>query len=79
MNISWLVWFEENPSATPTTTLENAARRYTKKFGAASNRARVPWDWPESTPASGLFIERCRHIMSRLVHLALDSSLRREV
>ena len=79
MNIAWLVWFEENPSAKPETTLENAARRYTEKFGAAPNRARVPLDWPESAPTNGLFIERCRHILPRNVHLALDTSLRREV
>jgi len=75
--LSWLVWFEEDPKAAPEATLKAAAQRYTEKFGAAPNHARVPLDWPE-TPPNGLFIERCRHILPRHVHLALNTTLRRE-
>lgn len=75
--LSWLVWFEEDPKVAPEATLKAAAQRYTEKFGAAPNHARVPLDWPE-TPPNGLFIERCQHILPRHVHLALDPTLRRE-
>ena len=74
MTLTWLIWFEENPSAAPEATLKAAVQRYTEKFGMTPNHARVPLNWPEMPP-NGIFIERCRHILPRHIHLALDTSL----
>ena len=69
MTIPWLVWFEEDPTASPQATLKAAVQRYTEEFGATPDHARVPLNWPD-TPPNGIFIERCRYILPRHIHLA---------
>ena len=77
MILTWLVWFEENSAASPESTLKVAVQRYIDRFGLPPNRVRLPLVWPEMQ-IKDTFIERCRSILPRHVHLTFDPSLRKE-
>lgn len=74
-NLSWMLWFEEDPKAAPQASLDAASAYFRAKYGRVPNRLQAPLGWPENIPAEGLMVERKRFVLPRHLHLAFDPTL----
>lgn len=74
-NLNWMLWFEEDPKATPQASLDAAVAYFKSKYGCAPNRLQAPLAWPENVPTEGLQVERKHYVQPRYLHLAFDPTL----
>ena len=73
--LNWMLWFEEDRSVQPESSLMAAVANFQEKYGQAPNRLEAPLDWPENIPVNGLRVERQRFVQPRHLHLAFDPAL----
>jgi hypothetical protein len=70
----WMVWAVDQKAA-EIQTLTEALAYYTKKYGQAANRVRVPPSWPDlngQTPP-GISIEKVRFVQSGHIHVTYQA------